>query len=68
MTNNLYQEQLIYIPSDLVGNAVIDNIRKRFDLATVPNAEQKLKDLLFSNKDGIKIKAVETGKIGRAHV
>ena len=61
MTNNLYQEQLIYIPSDLVGNAVIDNIRKRFDLATVPNAEQKLKDLLFSNKDGIKIKAVETG-------
>ena len=61
MANNLYQDQLVYIPSDLVGNAVIDNIRKRFDLATVPNAEDKLKNLLFANKDKIKIVAVETG-------
>ena len=56
MSNKLYQEELVYIPSDLVGNAVIDGIRKRLDLQTVPDAEQKLQQLLFSNTDKIKVK------------
>tara|TARA_R110000796_G_scaffold60220_6_gene139024 strand:- start:889 stop:3411 length:2523 start_codon:yes stop_codon:yes gene_type:complete len=54
--SKLYDKNLIYIPSDLVGNEVIDQIRKRFGLETSVKPEKEV-SLIFSNTDKMIFKA-----------
>jgi len=55
--NKKYKENLIYIPTDLVGNGIIDSIRKEFDLGTKikPDVDLALLNkLLFGGESEIK--------------
>ena len=56
--SKIYDKNLIYIPSDLVGNAVIDQIRRTFDLQTKTGAELKgEKSLVLASADETTLKA-----------
>ena len=39
--SKIYDKQLVYIPSDLVGNAVVDKLRKSQNLQTPPAGSAK---------------------------
>ena len=65
-----YKENLIYIPTDLVGNAIVDNIRKSFDLGTKLKPDVNLATLnqiLFGGESEIKFKKVASSRSAKIY-
>ena len=65
-----YKENLIYIPTDLVGNAIVDNIRKSFDLGTKLKPDVKLATLnqiLFGGDSEIKFNKVASSRSAKIY-
>ena len=56
--SKLYDKQLLYIPSDLVGNAALDKIRTRFGLSKeiVLEGAADIMNLAFTNEEKITFK------------
>ena len=57
--SQLYEKPLVYIPTDLVGNAVVDQIRKSFNLQTVSATDTTLGKLLFGGESKIQFSLIE---------
>ena len=65
-----YQKNLIYIPTDLIGNAIVDNIRKSFDLGTKikPNVTlATLNQILFGGNSEIKFNKVASSRTAKVY-
>lgn len=65
--DKLYQQKLIYIPTDLVGNNVADQIRKAYNLETSPQIDAalaKINSIIFGDGSKVEVKWKETkGKV-----
>lgn len=62
-----YQKNLVYIPTDLVGNNIVDQIRKAYGIETIPKLEgalEKISNIIYSDGSKVKVEWKETkGKI-----
>ena len=57
--NKKYKENLIYIPTDLVGNNIVDSIRKEFELGTKINPARR-EQIISDERSEVKFKKLSS--------